>query len=83
MQIICVFSRFRSHGDVLMITQKWMLCWSLVCLKRKCDFKWIEFVISLLFQSSFSIKNQWSHIDKFSLIENDHLGDWGPEKQQV
>ena len=27
-----------------------------------------------------NLKQQWSHIGVFTVIEKDHLGDWSPEK---
>lgn len=52
---------------IWLITRKWMLCWSLVHLKRKGNFKWIEIVIPSLVLSFFSIKNQW-HCHKDFLV---------------
>ena len=59
---------FLSLYNNWLITQKWMLCWSVVHLKRKGHFKRIEIVISLLVLSYFSIKNQRPRMEKFSVF---------------
>ena len=49
-----LLSQFCSHFNVLMITQKWMLCWSVVHSN-------ISFNIII-------IKNQWWCVDAFSVL---------------